>query len=357
MSGELGVAIVGARGFGKNHLRALASSSRVGKLVLVGRDVAELRHTALSYERSIECTDDLAEVLRDPAVDVLDIVLPHHLHRNVALLAFAAGKHVITEKPAARTRAELFEMITGAAQANRRLFCVLNLLFDRVQQAARRAIDSGDIGRPFFATEISLWDARRLYQDPGQWRTTLAQAGGGIQIDGGFHTVYRHLFLLESCGQPMWVLGDQAQLGVQDPTRGEDYSAITLGYSSQLRTHLMGQWTGHAVAQRFPAVVFGEEGTLVFTGQPEQPLSILRTGFGEDLVVVDPGPRGFAETATACVAHYLDCLATGTEPLGGLSLAAATQEILDAATRSGVEGRRLPLHTRFDSGWNGVAAI
>jgi predicted dehydrogenase len=339
------VALVGASGFGRHHLRAMQQSPYVEAVTLVGRNRDRLLALQAEHDRVRRVCTDLEEVLSDPEVALVDIVLPHHLHLPVALQAFAAGKDVIVEKPPARTPAEFQQMRDAAAASGRRLFVVLNLLFNPFHRVVRQVLDAGRIGQPFLSLEVSLPSALATYQDPGYWRADREQCGGGNLIDGGFHSVYRQLYFLESLGAPRWLTADCGQIGVREPSKGEDFAALTLAYEGGARVHLLSQWTARAGLGRFPSGILGTEGTLLFTGDPAQPLLLRRPGAEDEPVPVPEGPSGFDGTVTACVEHYLECAATGREPYASPELAALTLEIITGAYTA--EGRRVPLHGTF----------
>lgn len=345
------VGLIGARGFGRHHLEALQRSPHVSGITLCGRDAAALELLRGEYSKVRGIVTRYEELMTDPSVDVVDVATPHDLHLPIALAAFRRGKHVLMEKPPARSMDEFRTMSAASEAARKRLFVVMNLLHTPVHAAARRVIDSGAIGRPFFSIEVSVASAVHVYQDPDNWRADRERCGGGLHIDGGFHGVYRQLFFLESLGAPVSVTADCAQIGVDEPAKGEDFSTLTLAYPCGARIQLCNQWTARAALGRFPSGILGTEGTLTFTGDETAPLAIRRPNAEDEFVAVPAGPRGFAESVAACVEHYLDCLASGAQPLAGLDLAGLTLEIITSAYRSAEEGRRLPVTGRFATRW------
>jgi predicted dehydrogenase len=341
------VGLIGARSFGRHHLEGMQNSPHVEAITIAGRSREALEALRDRYPKVRAVSTDYQVVVNDPSIHLLDIVLPHDLHLPVALAAFERGKHVLVEKPPARTPEEFQEMIAGAAEAGRRLFVVMNLLFSPLHQAVRRVVDEGRIGEPFLSLEVSIGNSLGIYLDPDNWRADRVRCGGGLQIDGGFHSVYRQLFFLERLGAPRWLTADCGQIGVDEPAKGEDFSTLTLAYPSGARVHLMSQWTARAGLGRFPSGILGTEGSLLFTGDEATPLVIRRPGAADELVPVPAGPRGFAETVTVCVEHYLECLATGAEPWVDLELAMLTLRIIANAYRADEEGRRLELEGSF----------
>ena len=343
------VAVIGARSFGRHHLRGLENSPHVEAVTVVGRDRAALEALRPEFPKIRALAADAMDAVRDSSVDVVDIVLPHHLHLSVAEEAFNAGKHVITEKPPARTMAEFRRMTDAATHANRRFFVVMNQLWNENNRAARRLIDSGAIGEPFLGIEIGVGNQREVYDDPNNWRADRERCGGGLLIDGGFHSVYRMLYLLESRGMPRAVIADRAQIAVDRPNKGEDFVAATLSYPNGPRIHLMRQYTTPFPLSGGPlgACVLGREGSLAIGGN-HGPLT-LHNGSGEHPVDVPEGARDFGDLIPPCVEHYIDCIATGSTPIYGLDLAGLTLEIIEGIYTSAGTGERISLFWSFQT--------
>lgn len=343
------VGLIGARSFGQHHLQGMQNSPHVEAVTLAGRQRGLLEELRERFPKVRAVSTDYRDLLADPTIDLLDVVLPHDMHLPVALEAFARGKDVLMEKPPARTPEEFQQMLDAAASAGRRLFVVMNLLFSPLHRAVRRAVDAGRIGQPFLSLEVSAGNALHYYTDPQNWRADRERCGGGLLIDGGFHGVYRQLYFLESLGAPVQLTADCAQIGVREPTKGEDFAALTLAYPSGARIHLMNEWTARAGLGRFPSGILGTEGTLVFTGDESSPLAIRRPGAEDEPVPVPPGPRGFSETVTACVEHYLERAATGGRPWVEPDLAMLTLRIITGAYRASEMGRRIEIQGSFET--------
>ena len=142
------VAIIGAGNWSQNHLTGWRAQPGVSVDWVVrsteegARQKAELwgvPHWSASYKEVLERTD----------IDIADIVLPHDLHAEVACYAMERGKHVIMEKPIARTLEEARRIAEAARLHKRTVMISENWVYSTMVQKARAAIASGEIGSPF----------------------------------------------------------------------------------------------------------------------------------------------------------------------------------------------------------------
>ncbi len=147
-------------------------------------ELAEEARTRFGYERA---TSDWREAVNDPAIDVVVILTPNHMHRDMALEAIAAGKHVICEKPLAPSSKDAAEMLVAAERAGVVHQTGFNWRLTPAVQQAKKLIADGTIGdlRDFrghwlgdFAFDDSL---------PMIWRFKRATAGSGALGDLGSH--------------------------------------------------------------------------------------------------------------------------------------------------------------------------
>lgn len=175
------VAIVGAGFMGATHAAgwsALGGRARV-KVVCSrtperGQKVATLAGAAFS--------SDLEGVLADPEIDAVDICLPTGLHRPTAERAFAAGKHVLLEKPIALTLADAEAIVEAASRCRRLLMVALVLRFFPEYREIERRVGSGELGRPLGASAYRL-------SPPADWNTWMQDEtqSGGTPVDDMVH--------------------------------------------------------------------------------------------------------------------------------------------------------------------------
>src|SRR6185437_2558442 len=121
---KLRVGLIGTGFMGKTHVFGFSAAPRVFDLpfdiVLQTvadrtRDLAEQAARTLGFNAA---TDDWHTMIADPAIDLIDITAPNSLHKDMALAAIAAGKHVYCEKPLAPLAADAREMAEAAEAAD-----------------------------------------------------------------------------------------------------------------------------------------------------------------------------------------------------------------------------------------------
>ena len=128
---------------------------------------------------------DYHDVLNDPEVIAVSICTPNSAHPTIAIDAMRAGKHVLCEKPAARTWAEVQEMLAVQRETGMTLnIGVVNRFNDSVRKI-KQYIDAGKLGDVYHV--YVSFRAYRSIPGLGGAFTTKAIAGGGALIDWGVH--------------------------------------------------------------------------------------------------------------------------------------------------------------------------
>lgn len=180
-----GVAILGA-GIGAQHLDgylALPDRYRVAAIC----DLDPVKGGALSAKApGSVATADMEAVIADPAIDIVDICLPPHLHGPVALKAFAAGKHVICEKPVSGSVAEADRMLEAARAADRLFAPIFQYRYGRGLYQLAALQSRGLAGKPLVATLETHWNrTAEYYAVP--WRGKWASERGGAVLGHAIH--------------------------------------------------------------------------------------------------------------------------------------------------------------------------
>ena len=143
------VGVIGA-GVGALHLAAYTEMPRVEMIALAGLDDDRVRRVAEEYHVP-QTFRDYEDLLAAPGIDAVSICLPNALHAPVTIAALRAGKHVLVEKPLARTAAEGREMISAAAATDRVLMIAFNHRYRGDVRWLKQYIDSGALGRIYYA--------------------------------------------------------------------------------------------------------------------------------------------------------------------------------------------------------------
>ncbi len=143
----------------------------------------------IAAEYGAKAFSNFDDFLADPDLEIVTIGTPSGAHRDPAIAALQAGKHVICEKPLEVTTERIDEMMSAAAAAGKTLAAVLNRRFQPAIVALKEASDSGRFGKITSASAYVKWWRTQEYYDSGAWRGTWALDGGGALMNQGVHTV------------------------------------------------------------------------------------------------------------------------------------------------------------------------
>lgn len=165
--------------------RHAAAARRLGlPLVFASRDPDRARTYARRF-RGVAAYGSYEEALADPRARAAVVCTPHDRHLSDARMALAAGRHVLVEKPIARTLEEADTMIALAAEAGLVLMVAEQFHFMPAFRRVKALLDEGALG----ALREVHFRARGFRDRPG-WRQQAEAVGGGALIDGGIHYVH-----------------------------------------------------------------------------------------------------------------------------------------------------------------------
>lgn len=142
----------------------------------------------------VKTYDKWEDLINDPAIDLVDVTLPNHLHKDVTIAALRAGKHVLVEKPIAVQLKDGEAMVKAAAQAGKQLLVAQVLPFFAEFTYALEAVKSGKYGK------LLGGHFKRVISKP-TWAPDLmnVQKSGGMGIDLHIHDTH---FIQLLCGVP-----------------------------------------------------------------------------------------------------------------------------------------------------------
>jgi predicted dehydrogenase len=185
---KLRVAILGAGLIAPNHAAGFQEVPDLAQVVAVcdiNRDNAE--NLSALFDARL-CTD-YHEIFTDPAIDLVDVLLPHHLHYSVAMEVIAARKHLLLEKPVAMTYKQSMEIYAAAKKTGIYFGVAENTRYIRAYIEAEKIIQAGKLGHITLVRTFLPANERIRLSSDDFWGKRLAQ-GGGALIDSGPHTFY-----------------------------------------------------------------------------------------------------------------------------------------------------------------------
>lgn len=179
----LGVGIIGCGLIGQKRAAALGTG---GQLIACA-DMNQSRAEHLAQLFGARALSNWSELLTLPNIDIVIIATLHDSLAEITLAAIAAGKHVLVEKPAARSVDELAPVIAAAKRKNIKVHVGFNHRYHRSLQKAKEILDSGVLGDLMFIRARYGHGARLGYDQ--EWRSNPKLSGGGELIDQGPHLI------------------------------------------------------------------------------------------------------------------------------------------------------------------------
>lgn len=237
---SVGIAIIGLGDYAlKQIMPRFVQSERTHIAALVSGNPDKLRMVGDAYgvpKDALYTYDSFAEIAANNSVEAVYIILPSGLHAEWAERAFAAGKHVLCEKPMALSSAECERMIAAGNRANRKLMIAYRCHFEPYNQKAMALMAEDAVGQlRLIRTEHSY---RMGPTSPAEnWRVSRILAGGGPLEDYGIYGLQAALYLAGEMPQSVSAATYQP---AGDPRFAEIFAHVTaqLRFPSGAVVHL-----------------------------------------------------------------------------------------------------------------------
>ncbi|QUW21518.1 Gfo/Idh/MocA family oxidoreductase [Sporosarcina sp. Marseille-Q4063] len=206
MTKVLKVGIIGCGGIANG--KHLPSLSKLKNVELVGFcdviiEKAEIAAEEYGTANAITYVK-YQELLEDKSIDVVHVLTPNISHAEISIAALEAGKHVMCEKPMAKTSKEAKEMVEKARSTGKKLTIGYDNRFRPDSQQLHKITSRGDLGEVYFAKAHAI--RRRAVPTWGVFLDEEKQ-GGGPLIDIGTHALDLTLWMMDNY-EPKSVMGN-----------------------------------------------------------------------------------------------------------------------------------------------------
>ncbi|WP_426451534.1 Gfo/Idh/MocA family protein [Paenibacillus sp. S-38] len=202
MTKEFGIGMIGYKFMGKAHSHAyrdlpmfFPQVARPVMRAICGRDPEGVSQAARQFGWESYETD-WRKLLEREDIDLIDINAPSDAHKDIALAAAAAGKHVFCEKPLALTLADSREMLRAVEAAGVKHMVGFNYRFAPAVQLAKKLVEDGRLGQIYHFRAWFLQDWIVDPEFPLVWRLQKEIAGSGSHGDLGAHLIDLAHFLV-----------------------------------------------------------------------------------------------------------------------------------------------------------------
>src|SRR5689334_12637683 len=287
---EIGIGIIGTGFMGKAHGFAYRAVSGIFPtelrpvLEIVADNNAEAAERAQHQLGFKRVTFDWRELVADPAIEIVSITTPNLVHREMALAAIAAGKHVHCEKPIAPNAGDARAMMEAAEAKGVRTQVGYNYLRNPLIALARDMIEAGELGEIIGFRGIHAEDYMLDPELPWNWRVD-PRGGSGVVADLGSHIVGMARFLLG----PIAELTADLETVVKDrpvapgaserrPVEVDDIARLTLRFTRGCGGSIEANWVATGRKMQLGFEISGRKGSLAFTQERFNELLYYRTG-------------------------------------------------------------------------------
>jgi myo-inositol 2-dehydrogenase / D-chiro-inositol 1-dehydrogenase len=255
MTTPLRFGLIGYGAWGGHHARAIGSVRDATLNAICARSNVSQRQAQADHPQA-RVFADYREMLSHEALDAVSVVLPSHLHYEVARAVLESGKHLLLEKPMALTLAHCDELIELARSRDLLLAIGHELRLSSLWGKVKELIDVGAIGEPLYAL-IELW--RRPYRlGADGWRYDIGRVGNWT-LEEPIHFFDLARWYFARVGDPVSVFAQANGKRPDHPELHDNFSAMLTfpGGRYTVITQTLAGWEHHQTAK-----ITGSEGAL-----------------------------------------------------------------------------------------------
>ena len=332
------VGIVGAGFMGTTHAAGWAETP--AEIVGLTSETQQ-EAGALAERYNAKVYSDLDAML--PDIDVLDICSPTHLHHEMALKAAAAGKHIVCEKPLARTTEQAQEIVSACRNSGVQLLVAHVVRFFPDYALAHSAVAEGQIGRP--AVVRLHRGSYRPKKPAGNWFLD-EEKSGGILMD----------LMIHDYDYARWVAGEVESVSARrvtelHPNAPVDYGLVILSHRSGALSHIAGAWAYPPPTFRTHLEIAGDRGLIEFDSDSTAPIQnlIFKSAGSNAPDVALPSSPVSESPYTIQIKEFYSALAEGKTARVSATDGLVAVQIAEAAIQSARTGQPVKLQSRAEA--------
>lgn len=255
---KIRIGVIGAGKISDIHLETFSKNKNVS-LVSISDVNLELASEKAKIYGIKKVEKDYLRILTDPKVDVIDILLPHHLHYKVLTEAVGRGKEVICEKPFVIKLSDAESLIKIDKKNKSHIYLKHYLRYSESHSKLKNLLRDGAIGVPYLAQCLYTCNSVAGMNDKKSWKGNIKEAGGGVLMDAGIHVVD---FLQDIFGNPKSVSCECKQIFTKLKSKGEDLAMMNVEFPNNVMAEITCTSNDTSYGFRWEKHIFGSEGSL-----------------------------------------------------------------------------------------------
>jgi myo-inositol 2-dehydrogenase/D-chiro-inositol 1-dehydrogenase len=214
--------LIGYGAWGSHHARAIAKTAGAELTGIVARS-PQSQAAAKEAFPDIDVYANYHQLLREAELDLVDVVVPSHLHHEIAAAVLDSGRHLLLEKPMALSLADCDDLIQRAEKQKKLLAVGHELRLSSMWGKVKQMVDAGAVGEPkYVLVELS----RRPYRlGADGWRFDIDRVGNWI-LEEPIHFFDLARWYLSSLGDPVSVYARANSRQPDHPELQDNFSAI-----------------------------------------------------------------------------------------------------------------------------------
>lgn len=183
---EMKLGIIGFGGMAHWHWQ---NAPKAGAKIVAATDI-DPKRLEMARELGLRVYDSAVGLLADEEVNFVLVATPNQVHKELAIAALRAGKHVMVEKPATLCVADWDEMVRESEKVGKILTVHQNRRWDKDYLTMRAVVESGGIGKVYSIESRVFGTVGGMFG----WRA-FKEFGGGMLLDWGVHLVDQLLYM------------------------------------------------------------------------------------------------------------------------------------------------------------------